>query len=550
MKYLFSFTFAILLLNVQVLCAQNVKHDVFMVSLNDKNNTTFSIFHPEDYLSLRALERRAFQQIEIDERDLPVSSDYISKIEAAGGTIVLKSKWLNALSVYIPDSIVQEKISKLPFVRAISPLGKKKKASDYKWFSHFPYEEYKKEDNYYGTTLNQVAMLSGHVLHNMGETGQNKHVAIFDGGFLNVYRMPAFDSLFATNRILGTRDFVEADEFVYEASNHGTNVLSCMAANLPYMVMGTAPGASYYLFKTEDVGSEFRIEEFNWVAAVEYADSLGVDIVNSSLGYTSFNDAAMNYKYEDLNGRTSVCTRGADIAVEKGMLIVNSAGNEGDGKWHYIGTPADGINVISVGAVRANGSRAAFSSFGPTADGRIKPNISAQGSRAVVATMKGYGVSQTDGTSFSSPIMAGMVTTLWSAFPNKTNWEIKDAIEAAGSQTTEPDSSLGYGIPDFFRAYLSLMDAGIAVTAKGQMYSTQTLVKDKLSVMVETDKTNIIKYTLCNKLGNKIYENQISSGAYEVQLLELDLLPGLPADVYYIKIEVGANCHYAEIVKG
>jgi len=549
MKYLFSFISALLLLNMQILRSQNVKHDVFMVSLSDKNNSTFSVFHPEDYLSLRALERRAFQQIEIDERDLPVSSDYISKIEAAGGAIVLKSKWLNAISVYIPDSIVQEKIRMLPFVRDISPLGKKKKPTESKWFSHFPHEEYKKEDNYYGTTLNQIAMLSGHVLHNMGETGQNKHVAIFDGGFLNVYRMPAFDSLFADSRILGTRDFVEADEFVYEASGHGTNVLSCMAANLPYMVMGTAPGASYYLFKTEDVGSEFRIEEFNWVAAVEYADSLGVDVVNSSLGYSSFNDAAMNYKYEDLNGRTSVCSRGADIAVEKGMLIVNSAGNEGDGKWHYIGTPADGFNVISVGAVRANGGRAPFSSFGPTADGRIKPNIAAQGSRAVVAAMKGHGVSQTDGTSFSSPIMAGMVTTLWSAFPNRTNWEIKDAIEAAGSQTTEPDSSLGYGIPDFFRAYLSLMDAGIAITAEGQIYTKQTLVKDKIRILVETNKTNIIKYTLCNKLGSKIYEKQISSGPYEVQLLELDLLSRLPADVYYIKIEVGTICRYAEIVK-
>ncbi len=547
MKYIFSISFILISFSI---VAQNVKHDIFMVSLTDKNNNPFSVFHPQDYLSMRALERREMQQISIDERDLPVNPDYIAKIEALGGVIVLKSKWLNAVSVYIPDSIKKTKIDNLPFVMDVMPLGFRKEPKEYKILAHFPYEKYNEQDNYYGLTLNQVAMLSGHVLHGMGFAGEGKRVAIFDGGFTSVYRMPAFDSLYANNRILGTRDFVEGDEFVYEASSHGTNVLSCMAANLPYLVMGTAPSASYYLFKTEDVGSEFRIEEFNWLVAAEHADSLGVDVINSSLGYTTFNDADMNYKYEDLNGRTGICTRGADIAVEKGMLVVNSAGNEGDGSWKYIGTPADGVNVISVGAVRANGSRASFSSFGPTPDGRIKPNVSAQGNRASVAGMKGYSVTQTDGTSFSSPIMAGMVTTLWSAFPERSNWDIKDAIEAAGNQTMQPDSSLGYGIPDFFRAYLSLMDAGIAITSKGQMYSTRTLILDELKLMVETDKVCSIRYTLYDKLEVELYQNTVSSGPYEVRLLELPILKDLAPDVYYIKIEVGDQCHYSEIIKG
>jgi serine protease AprX len=547
MKYIFSVSFILISFSI---VAQNVKHDIFMVSLTDKNNNPFSVFHPQEYLSMRALERREMQQISIDERDLPVNPDYVAKIEALGGVIVLKSKWLNAVSVYIPDSIKKSKIDNLPFVMDVMPLGFRKEPKDYKILEHFPYEKYNEQDNYYGLTLNQVAMLSGHVLHGMGFAGEGKRVAIFDGGFTSVYRMPAFDSLYANNRILGTRDFVEGDEFVYEASSHGTNVLSCMAANLPYLVMGTAPSASYYLFKTEDVGSEFKIEEFNWLVAAEHADSLGVDVINSSLGYTTFNDADMNYKYEDLNGRTGICTRGADIAVEKGMLVVNSAGNEGDGSWKYIGTPADGVNVISVGAVRANGSRASFSSFGPTPDGRIKPNVSAQGNRASVAGMKGYAVTQTDGTSFSSPIMAGMVTTLWSAFPERSNWDIKDAIEAAGNQTMQPDSSLGYGIPDFFSAYLSLMDAGIAITSKGQMYSTRTLIMDELKLMVETDKVCSIKYTLYNKLDVLLYQNMVSSGPYEVRLLDLPLLKDLAPDVYYIKIEVGDQCHYSEIIKG
>lgn len=547
MKFILTFLSAII--GIQAI-AQSAQHDVFFVQLSDKIDNPYSVFHPQDFLSYRAIERRTFQNIEIDERDLPVNTQYVSKIESMGATVLHKSKWLNAISVYIPDSLNRNKIKDLAFVRDFFALGVRREPKEAKLLDPFPHEVYKKGDNYYGNSLNQIAMLSGHILHSMGLEGQGKQVAIFDGGFTGVYRMPAFDSLFSSNRILGTRDFVEGDEFVYEASNHGTQVLSCMAANLPYLVVGTAPGASYYLFKTEDVRSEFKIEEFNWVAAAEFADSLGVDIINSSLGYTTFNDTFMNYSYNDLNGLTSICSRGADIAVEKGMLVVNSAGNEGDGSWRYIGTPADGINVISVGAVRGNGSKAGFSSFGPTPDGRIKPNVSAQGSRAVVAGMNGYSVTTTDGTSFSSPIMAGMVTTLWSAFPQKTNWEIKDAIEAAGSQSTKPDSALGYGIPDFFRAYLYLLDASIAVSAKGQLYSTAKLVHDELKILIETDKIQLVRYTFYNKLQQILHEGQLMSGPFEVKLIDIPMLKDLQPDVYYIKIEVGNECYYSEILKG
>jgi hypothetical protein len=546
MNLLKIFFFVLIALNAHA----QVKHDVFMLSLSDKNNSPYSVFHPQEYLYLSAIERRTVQQISIDERDLPVNPDYISQIEALGVKVIHRSKWLNAVSVLIIDTTVIEKLKDLPFVLDIMALGVNRAPKEAKWQEHFPFEKYKEADNYYGSTLNQVAMLSGHVLHSMGHEGQGKKVAIFDGGFTSVYRMPAFDSLFANNRILGTRDFVEGDEYVYEASTHGTQVLSCMAANLPYLVMGTAPGASYYLFKTEDVGSEFKIEEFNWVAAAEYADSLGIDIINSSLGYTTFNDEAMNYSYKDLNGKTGICSRGADIAVEKGMLVVNSAGNEGDGTWKYIGTPADGINVISVGAVKSNGSRASFSSYGPTPDGRIKPNVSAQGSRAIVAGMKGYAVTSTDGTSFSSPIMAGMVTTLWSAFPNKTNWEIKDAIEASGNQSMKPDTSLGFGIPDFFKAYIYLMEAGMAITSSGDLYPSSALIHDEMKIMVETQNPTLITYTLFNKVGQTVYSSSLNSGPFDVKSLNIPMLKDLSPDFYYLKINVGLNAYYCKFVKG
>ena len=258
----------------------------------------------------------------------------------------------------------------------------------------------------------------------------------------------------------------------------------------------------------------------------------------------------MSYEYKDLNGRTGICTRAADIAVEKGMLIVNSAGNEGDGKWHYIGVPADGFNVISVGAVRANGARSNFSSYGPTPDGRIKPNVVAQGSRAVVAGFKGYKVSSTDGTSFSSPITAGMVATLWSACPDKTNWEIKDAIEASGSQSAEPDSSLGYGIPDYMQAYLRLQDdAMLLVSSGGQYFSPKYIMREKMSLILESDKVYPVTYTLYNKLMQPLFTKELKSNPGVLQMLELPGLAELPADVYIIRVDIGSKRFYAELVK-
>ncbi len=540
----------LLLTTISTLHAQDIQHNVYMVTLTDKHNSPYSFFHPQDFLSFKSLERRAFQNIAIDERDLPINPVYLKKIVENGGEIINSSKWLNAVSVYLQDSNSINKIKELPFVSDIIKLGSKRYPKEFKLQDHFPHEDYKKSNNFYGATLNQIAMLGMHALQDIGQKGQNKTVAIFDGGFSNVYRMPAFDSLFAGNRILGTRDFVEGDEFVYEASTHGTQVLSCMAANLPFLVMGTAPGASYYLFKTEDVGSEFRIEEFNWVAAAEYADSLGVDIINSSLGYTTFNDPAMNYTYEDLTGQKGICSRGADIAVEKGMLVVNSAGNEGDGKWKYIGTPADGHNVISVGAVRANGSRASFSSFGPTPDGRLKPNVSAQGSRAVVAGMRGYSVTTTDGTSFSSPIMAGAITSLWSAFPDKTNWEIKDAVEAAGHQTTAPDSSLGYGIPNFLMSYLILQeDPTIIIAPEGRVFHSKKIVKNRLDLLIETDNSTTVNYSLMNKLNQNLFMGTAFLNKNEFKKFDIPLLSKLPKDIYILKIEIGGEKTYVEILK-
>jgi len=265
-----------------------------------------------------------------------------------------------------------------------------------------------------------------------------------------------FRALREEYRLLGVRNFVQPGVNPFLKEGHGTNVLSCIVSYIPGDLVGTAPKVCVYLAKTEDGRSENKIEEDNWVAGIEWADSLGCDVINSSLGYTKFDDSLQVREYRDLNGHTSRASQAATIAATKGLLICNSAGNEGSGKWKYIGSPADAKDIITVGAVDVNGKKARFSSFGPTADGRVKPDACAVGQNTYVANVIGVtGVSQ--GTSFSSPLMAGMVTCLWQAFPNKSNYEIMDAVRQSGSQFSAPDSALGYGVTDFLKAYNLLL---------------------------------------------------------------------------------------------
>lgn len=525
-------------------------HSLHWVEFTDKNETPYSIFRPQEFLSAKALERREIQGIEIDESDLPINPQYISKVLEMGVNLHAKSKWLNAIAIHTTDKDLLEKIAKLPFVKSVKALGKFRKPGVEEYKGDRPKVNLAKhETSYYGQGENQVTMLGGDVLHSFGYTGKDVHVAIFDGGFSNVYRMPVFDSILKNNRLLGTHDFVEGDDFVYESSSHGTDVLSCMGAKTPYLLVGTSPDASFYLFKTEDVQGEFRIEEFNWVAGMEYSDSIGVEVVNSSLGYTGFNDTTMSYKYYQLDGKTAICSRGAEIGASKGIIIVNSAGNEGDGKWHYIGTPADSRGVLSIAAVRADGVRANFSSWGPTPDGRIKPDVAAQGRNAVVASKTQYEVTKTNGTSFSSPIMAGMVASLKQAFPNKTSEEIKQAIRMSGHISTAPDSSLGYGIPNFFFAYMSMLESSIIIDHRGDMYYSGKTVQNELHLFVEQTKPTPLKLTVYNKLFQEKYSVETTTQGKEIKEIKIPDLKDYPADIYILKIEVGDFPYWVEMVK-
>ena len=522
-------------------------HSIHLVELTDKKDTPYSVFKPHEYLSQRSIERRCIQGIEINEDDLPVSPAYIKSIQDLGVAIHSISKWLNAIAIYSTDEVLLKQIEQLPFVRRVIPLGKKRKIGkttksrkvQRNFAQHVPEK--------WGKSMNQIAMLEGQFLHSIGHLGKGIEVAIFDGGFNYVPNMPVFDSLFVEGRIRSTHDFVQGDNFVYESSTHGTDVLSCMAANIPYFLSGTAPHASYHLFKTEDVIGEFRVEEINWICAAERADSLGVDLINSSLGYTSFNDTTMSYTYEDMDGRTTFISRGAAKAVSKGIIVVNSAGNEGNGSWRYIGAPADAPGVVSVAAVRGDGSRARFSSIGPNADGFLKPTFAAQGYGTVVSDHKRYGTRRTSGTSFSSPVLAGMITSLKSAYPNRNNNDLLEAMIETADQSNEPDSLLGYGIGKFFSAFVQMIDHlvfvnNLMIRSNFMVFNTQF---DLLHVG-EPGQTILI--SIVDKLNRTVTKQTIKVNELGIAYQKIDLST-LKNDSYMLQVTLDEVEHRVNLCK-
>ncbi len=435
--------------------AQN-EMSYYWIQFTDKKGTAYSLAHPEEFLSERALERRVRQQIEIDETDLPVSKIYTDSLQRMGFQLVHCSKWLNGCTVKTSSTENINQLASIDFITSFEltkPASQVKSAG--KKMEDCVLAENDKADEKYGISLEQIAQINGLPLHQNGFRGKTKIIAVLDNGFLNANSIAAFDSLWQNKHIVATRDFVNPGASVFESGDHGTNVLSVMGSNLPGQIVGVAPDASYALIRTEQDGSEFLVEEDNWVAGAEYADSLGVDIINSSLGYSEFDNTGMDHLYSDMDGQTTRVTRGANMAAQKGILVVNSAGNEGNKQWKYLIAPSDGTDVLAIGAVNDAGVVASFSSFGPAYGGAIKPNVSARGVSTALVSVDGE-LSRSNGTSFSSPLIAGMAACLWQANPNASSLEIKSIIEKTASQYATPDARLGYGIPDFAMANILL----------------------------------------------------------------------------------------------
>lgn len=422
----------------------------YRVNLRDKAATAYSLSEPQAYLSQRALERRAKQGLPIDSTDLPVCGSYVEALRSEGATPVVQSKWNNTVVVQVADTLLMEPIARLPFVTAVRKVWTEPDSIP----ARNPHR--KKEvtnkttrtDDHYGHARHQIVVHRGDSLHAAGFRGEGMHVAVIDAGFYNADAIDVFKKM----HLIGTRDFVNPQSDIYAEHYHGMKVLSCMAANEPRVMVGTAPEASYWLLRSEDNDTEQPVEEDYWAAALEFADSVGVDVVNTSLGYYEFDDKSMNYRYRDLDGHRSLMSHSASMAAGKGMVVVCSAGNSGRDAWKKITPPGDAENVLTVGAMTHASVNADFSSVGPTADGRVKPDVMAVGVSSTVAGNDGT-VSHANGTSFASPTFCGLVVCFWQACPWLDAKQVVRAMQEAGDRWDYPDNIFGYGIPDVWKAY-------------------------------------------------------------------------------------------------
>lgn len=433
----------------------------YRLSLADKQNNPYTVNQPSQYLSARALAKRARFSIPITEQDLPVTPQYLSAIKAIDSSVrvLCTSKWMNTATVYCPDTATLRQILNLPFVTGSLPvaiyqldtLPAPLQPDRETMLQHIVETVHDSVVPYnYGAAYGQIAFHNGHLLHNLGFRGDSMLIAVFDGGWDGMDTA----SFFRNVNVCGTRDLMPYRNNVYEGHYHGTIVTSTMCGNVDGMMVGTAPEASYFLIRSEDPYQEQLIEEDFWTAAAEIADSIGADVINSSLGYTDFTDFPPGcYSYADMNGTTSMASRAATILGQKGVVVCVSAGNQGGEEWHYISLPADAFDILTVGAVDSVGNVAYFSSRGPSSDGRVKPDIVSVGVNTACVWDTGM-LGTANGTSLSGPVAAGLCACLWQALPEKTASELMQIVRESSSCYSQPNDSLGYGIPDFYAAYV------------------------------------------------------------------------------------------------
>lgn len=532
-----------------------------IIQLTNKGAGKYSLQNPSEFLSVKAIQRRNKHRIPIDSTDLPVSSVYLDSIKKIPAvTILSSSKWLNQVLIQTTDSAALRKIKSFSFVRTALPIGKTLNRNN------LPLEKFSTETIRpaqrtgmqmmnseavdYGNSFRQISIHDGQFLHDKGFHGKGITIAMLDAGYLNYDKNPAFDSLRKNNRILGTWDFVNNEASVAEDHPHGLYCFSIIAANLPGTFIGTAPKSSFYLFRTEDDASETPVEEHNWAMAAERADSLGVDMISSSLGYSEFDDPVFNHTYQDMNGNTTMITKAADLAAKKGILVCNSAGNSGYDAWKYITAPADGDSVLAVGATNDYGTPAGFSSFGPSASGKIKPDIASVGDDTYFINPSG-GTALGDGTSFSNPNIAGLIACLWEAFPEFNNMEIIDAVRRSSSHYFTPTTQLGYGLPNMKLAYQLLLEKKFG----GQFNNSWIKVlpnpfQSYINVIVKPKTYGLIEYQLFDMLGRLLYKGTetVTADLLTVQI-KIDHLGNLPRGVYTLRITNTTTVETVRLVK-
>ncbi len=561
-----SFFLFVLGICCQLHAQNDFKPIKYWVTFTDKKYNDYSLDNPEEFLTDRALLRRINQNIPLDSTDLPVSQLYIDSLLAdTAVNVIYTSRWFNAALAEIPLQESVEKIKNMSFVEDLlyvkpeidethrSIIFASPKTVDNFLFGGCSFLDFHSfnavtddcRKQVYGFTYDQVNLINGIPLHEKGYDGEGMLIALMDAGYTNVDSIDAFSHLWYNGQIAGWRDFVDPKDDIFKVHSHGTLVLSVMAASVPFQFYGVAQGANYILLRSEDAASEFLIEECNWIAAAEYADSLGADILNTSLGYTVFDDPVQNHTYEDMDGQTTLISRAANYAFEKGMLVVNSAGNYALQDWMYISAPADSRGGIAVGAVNTEGERASFSSVGPSFDNRIKPDVMAVGRNNTVINANGE-IITASGTSFSSPMIAGMAACLWQAHPNRPVGEIKRAIIKSSHKIFNPDTLYGHGIPDFYKAYNLLKDD----------LKTEPFVKifpnpfyDNFRLSLYFERQSRVKIQLINTKGQILMSNiyHVTEGYNTFYpFMNLNVIN---SGIYLLRIKSDKYIHTTRIVK-
>ncbi|MBN2683534.1 MAG: S8 family serine peptidase [Bacteroidales bacterium] len=523
----------------------------YWVEFTDKNFNDFSVDNPDEFLSAKSIQRRLSRGIAFDQKDLPVTQLYVDSLKSLGFEVYNTSKWLNGVSVSCENSELLDLLTGLSFVKTfVAKKSIKIETHDEKSLRVVDDFFSKSKNLYdYGMAEDQITMLNGQHLHNQGYLGQGIDIAIIDAGFSNVDTISAFDSIWINNRVLGSWDFVLNQPIAFNKHSHGTNVFSIMAANLPGQFMGSAPSANYYLLRSEDGSSEYLVEEDYWLTAAEYADSVGVDIINTSLGYNTFDDNTQDHSYADMDGNTTRISRGADIACSRGILVVVSAGNSGNSAWHYITTPADADSVLTVGAVDSDRNYAAFSSTGPSADGDVKPNVTAMGLGTYHIT--GWGaVAFGNGTSFSAPLVCGLVACLWQANYTFSNMEIIDAIQKTSHKYNNPDSLMGYGIPNFALANFMLKQIDYDdLDSENLINVYPSPFSDNFTVEIYSPDSQIMSISMHNAMGEKVYEKLVSASFSSYNIIKVDDIAGLKSGTYILRVSTKKKTYKKKLIK-
>jgi serine protease AprX len=544
--------FILLLYLFEHAAAQEYK---FLIHFSDKNNNGYSLTNPSAFLSEKSIHRRLKQNIPVDSADLPVSSVYMDSLNTIPSLQILnRSKWFNQVLVTLSDSSAIMQIQKLSFVLSAEPVNNHRiqsrsnrisvnrlsefsgKSVSEKYLSAIPLHM----QNDYGASWAQVHIHHGEYLHDLGFHGEGMTIAILDDGFNNYLLNPAFDSIRKDHRIMGTYDFVNGKTSVNEEEVHGANCFSIIASNIPGILIGSAPAASYWLFKTEDDRSETPVEEQNWAAAAEYADSVGADLISTSLGYSYFDDSAFDITYPARNGHSSLVTRAANMAVAKGMIVTAAAGNSGtepsDRK--YVSCPADGDSVYAVGSVNAGGIIAASSSWGPNGAGHVKPDGVSLGAGAYFVAGDGNAYAGS-GTSYANPNLAGLITCVWQAFPEFNVHDILSAVHQSSDLFSAPNGRYGYGLPDFEKAYqiLSLKRIALVNPLSGDdwIHIFPVPFHNRLNIFLLPSASGTANIGLLDVSGRMIDRQTVPIVSGQTQLVEFPIHAVLSPGVYLIR---------------